>query len=38
LRTVYTLEDAYLLWECIAIPAYNERIAMEKARKEAKRK
>ena len=34
---VEPLEDAFLLWETIAIPAYNEWLAAERARKEARR-
>lgn len=33
LRTVYTLEDAFLMWEVIAINRYNEYKAMQKAQK-----
>ena len=32
------MEDAFLLWECIAIPAHNEYMAIKKAQEEAKRK
>ena len=33
LRTIYTLEDAFLLWESIAVPRYNEYLAVEHANK-----
>ncbi|CBW74463.1 unnamed protein product [Mycetohabitans rhizoxinica HKI 454] len=36
LRTVYTLEDAFILWESIAIPRYNEWLAAEHARRTSK--
>ena len=35
LRTIYDLEDGFLLWECIAIPRYNEWLASEYERKKA---
>ena len=34
LRTVYTLEDAFLMWEVIAVNRFNEYKAMEKAKKQ----
>ena len=36
--TVYTIEHAYLLWECIAIPAHNEWLASEAAKNKAGRR
>jgi len=29
LKTIYTIEDAYVLWEIIAVKKYNEFLAME---------
>jgi len=31
LRTVYTLEDAFMIWEADIIPKYNEWLAAKKA-------
>ena len=33
LRTVYSLEDAFLIWEADIVPKYNEYRAMEESRK-----
>jgi hypothetical protein len=33
LRTIYDLEDGFLLWECIAIPRFNAWRAAENSRK-----
>lgn len=33
LRTIYSLEDAFLLWECIIVPKINEYLAAEEAHK-----
>lgn len=33
---VYTLEDAFILWESIAIPRYNEWLAAEHTRRTSK--
>ena len=38
LKTVYTLQDAYQLYEIAVIDYYNEQQAMERARERAKRK
>jgi hypothetical protein len=38
LRTIYTLEDAFLIWEAVVIPKYNEYMAAEEAKKRAERK
>jgi hypothetical protein len=38
LRTVYSLEDAFILWEIISIRKYNEWLAAEYARKKAEAK
>jgi hypothetical protein len=37
LRTVYDLEDGFLLWECIAIPRFNAWQAAERNRKMKKK-
>ena len=37
LKTVYTLEDAYNLYEIIAVTRYNEYLAIEGAKKGAKK-
>jgi len=34
LRTIYTLEDLFLLWEAVVIPKYNEWLALEHAKKQ----
>lgn len=31
LRTIYSLEDAYLIWESVYIPLLNESLAAEDA-------
>ena len=31
LRTIYTLEDAFIMWESVIIPKYNEYIAAKRA-------
>ena len=36
LRTIYTLEDAFLLWETIAIPRYNQWLANEQVKRRGK--
>jgi hypothetical protein len=36
LKTIYTLEDAFLMWEVIAVTRYNEYLAMEHAKKQQK--
>jgi hypothetical protein len=36
LRTIYTLEDAFLMWEVIAISRYNEYLAVEHAKRQSK--
>jgi hypothetical protein len=33
LKTVYTVEDAYLMWEVIAVDRHNQWLAAEEARK-----
>lgn len=33
LRTVYTLEDSYAMWEVIVTTRYNEHLAYEHAKK-----
>lgn len=33
LRTIYDIEDAYILWEVIAVTKYNEFLSMEHASK-----
>ena len=33
LRTIYSLEDAFTLWETIVVPRYNEYLAIEHAKK-----
>jgi hypothetical protein len=38
LRTIYTLEDAFILWETIAVPKFNEWLAAKAAKKESARK
>jgi hypothetical protein len=38
LQEYYTIEEAFLLWECIAVPAHNEYTALKKAQNEANRK
>ncbi|POP42323.1 hypothetical protein CHU32_03555 [Superficieibacter electus] len=37
LRTVYSLEDAFLMWETIAIPRYNEYLAMQHSQQKNQR-
>jgi len=34
LKAVYTLEDMFILFEVIAITAYNEHLAVENAKKQ----
>ena len=36
LRTIYTLEDAFDMWEIIAITKYNEYLAIEHAKRQNK--
>jgi len=31
--TIYTLEDAFMMWEVIAVTKYNEYLAIEQANK-----
>jgi hypothetical protein len=38
LRNTYTLEDAFILWEVIAVPKFNAWLAAKAAKKEAERK
>jgi hypothetical protein len=38
LRTVYTLEDAFNMWEIIAVNRYNEYLAVQHANKNQKRR
>ncbi|MBR2505364.1 MAG: transcription elongation factor GreA [Bacilli bacterium] len=38
LKTVYTLEDLYIMFEAIIVPKYNEYIAVEEIKKETERK
>ena len=38
LKTVYSLEDAYLIWEAIAVTRYNEYLAAKHAASERKGK
>ena len=38
LKTVYTLEDAFYMWEVIAVTRYNEFLAMEYAKKQGAHK
>ena len=33
LRTIYSLEDAFLMWEVIAVTKYNEYLAIEYSKK-----
>lgn len=35
LRTIYTVEDAYIMWEIIAINNHNERLARQAAAEKA---
>jgi len=35
LKTIYTIEDAYTLWEIIAVCKYNEFVAIENSKKAA---
>jgi hypothetical protein len=37
LRTVYTLEDAFRMWEVITVTKYNEYLAIEHAKKQQAR-
>lgn len=37
LQTVYSLEDAFIIWESGVIPLYNEYKAMKQAKEKAKR-
>lgn len=37
LKTIYTLEDAYDLFEIIAVSRYNEHMAIEDANKKGRR-
>ena len=34
LKTVYDLEEAFLLWDCIAVSRYNSFMAQKNARKQ----
>jgi hypothetical protein len=34
LKTVYTVEDSFLLWETIAVARYNEKLAIDNAKKQ----
>ena len=36
LKTIYSLEDAFLMWEVIAVTRYNEYLAIEHAKKQTK--
>jgi hypothetical protein len=36
LKTVYTLEDAFLMWEVIAVTRYNEHLAIEHSKRGVK--
>lgn len=36
LRTIYSLEDAFIIWESIIIPKYNEYLAAEEIKKATK--
>ena len=38
LRTIYSLEDAYLMHESLAVPKYNEWLANERAMRKARSK
>jgi len=38
LKTVYSLEDAFDIWEAIAVSKYNEYLAIKHAQKLAKAK
>lgn len=33
LKTIYTVEDAYIMWEIIAVCKYNEFVAIENSKK-----
>lgn len=33
LRTIYTLEDAFMIWEADIVPKYNEYMASKRANK-----
>ena len=37
LKTIYSLEDAFLMWEVIAVTRYNEYLAVQHANKQNRR-
>lgn len=37
LQTIYTLEDAFIMWEIIAVTRYNEYLAAQHAQKKGNR-
>lgn len=38
LKTIYTLEDALVIWECIVIPRFNSWMAAEREKRQRKAK
>ena len=38
LKTIYTLEDSFKLWEIIAVTKYNEYLAIEYAKKQGEKR